>query len=770
MNFRLSLAGFLLCSAMVAMAADGDISSVSINADGWSAWVAIEDSGNNTNGTFASGLGTNNADTNSAKLKLQLVSMGYDSTGTAVTNENTVRTIYGTKLVRFAYPDNAFMQTTNEGGDTKFLVALSDFVYQKDSNIVATILSGLYSTNTFTNSAASDVAVANNSTQPYPKVIANWSWPGNMLVRSNTMTLRAVGFHQSAMDGKPLAALKFLITGATSGITASNIQTAMQIDSSVGDAMPFGEYVASFDISSFTDHELIRCDIIAYPWCGDSDSLLDTTLDLYTAPYPTSITNRADVNNTWSTVIAVVDATLGNDTNGRATNNSDPTLVHSSAYFATIGKAATACAATNNAFFSHNDLEGVTIYLRSSVDTFTGSSVTAGDAPYTWCEILPYPGDAVSLTNYSTARTLGTYGLHRISGITNTGGYLFYGGYFWFDDCTFNTTAASTINGQAGVWFTRCDVPTMTQGVTAYSSSKIFNLIRGCDLSGLVKPVCAEVVVGNKRLSGGAGFQIKTDTSGQPFEYGILYNNNFLSVSTAAEIILSGSSMTTSNGFVIAQNVIEGCSSSALASYSMPWTATTHATNVCLWNNVFLGAKFNLFYNDSGSAAAYRYLCSVVNNIIDDYNIKADVFTTADGARVGNWPPLYGVGYEGNLFPETGYVGAAGTFLNEFGGINSIAQSVASGVAGVTNELSYIGFVDVKSWPSGTSPTAGGGDYRVSSSSPAIGLATYILPYDIAGNARYSGGAAGAYEHQRASGQPLRRSNAVRVGGKKRFL
>lgn len=75
--------------------ATGDITSVTIRPDGWSADVVIE--GFTTGGTYAFGLGTNNADTASSKFVMTVTSEGYDYAGTLTTR---TRTVYGTAVVR----------------------------------------------------------------------------------------------------------------------------------------------------------------------------------------------------------------------------------------------------------------------------------------------------------------------------------------------------------------------------------------------------------------------------------------------------------------------------------------------------------------------------------------------------------------------------------------------------------------------------------------------------------------------------------------------
>lgn len=747
MNRRAFILPLLLLFAVSVKAADGDITGVSIEDNGWIADVYIASSGAaNTNGTLANGLGSNNALTGSEKFKLNITSCGYDNTGATTT---VARVVYGTKLVRFPYSAGGaqnFMDTSNDGTTLKIKLALSDYVYQKDVLGNVDIASGLYATNSLTSSAATWATPINSSTQPYPKVIANWTYPGNILIRSNAITLRAVGFHWSATNGIPLACMQFVSTGVTSGTKATNTQTLMQISTSLPDIIPTGEYIASVPVTGFTDHELIRHDIIAFPWIGDSGSLFDSTANYYSWPYPGAITNRADVNNTWSKAIAVVDASVSDDTGAYATNNPDPTLLPVAAYFKTIGHAVTHCVATNNTFYGHNDVEGITVYLKSTVDTWTGSSATVGNNPSTWAVFTPYPGDTVTLTTQSGDRSIGgnAFVLQYFKGINNTAGYLWYDAYLWFDECTFNTAAAATINAPKGIWATHCTIPQLAQGIP-YGTSRRWNLLRGCNMTGFNAPFSAIIGIGNKRLSGGTSFVVNGDLNSSRFGDGtILYNNNFAHTANAFYTIGANGGYT--NGCATVQNLLEGCANNSTG-VSIMADNTKQATNIMFLGNTIVGARIFACYNDSGTAAAYRYQCSFVNNIVDDWNIKSDVYGTANANRVGNWPTLYGVGLSGNLLPETTLVGAPGEFLNEFCGLYTVGQSIKSGTTGSTHDLGYVGFTSDLAWPSGTSPTSGGGDYRLLASSPGIGLERFILPYDIAGVSRHLNGASGAYEY-----------------------
>jgi hypothetical protein len=142
---------------------------------------------------------------------------------------------------------------------------------------------------------------------------------------------------------------------------------------------------------------------------------------------------------------------------------------------------------------------------------------------------------------------------------------------------------------------------------------------------------------------------------------------------------------------------------------------------------------------------------------MDQRAIKSDTFTTANGARVGNWSELYASGDRSNLFVEpsggtTGWA-ASGSFCNEFAGINTYDTTLTGGQPPACNTNTTINYPRYKNRSAydGTNGNSGGGDYDLLSNSPAINFfptGTQILPYHLAGQIRNNSGwgSAGAYE------------------------
>jgi hypothetical protein len=198
-------------------------------------------------------------------------------------------------------------------------------------------------------------------------------------------------------------------------------------------------------------------------------------------------------------------------------------------------------------------------------------------------------------------------------------------------------------------------------------------------------------------------------------------------------------------GAVFAQNIVEYTLSASGPSYRVTSDGSTgNATHIILHNNTFLGffanGRNNLFYDD-GATPRTSKLLSLRGNIHVQINTKGDIFVT-DGARVGNWAYLYGVGCQGEIsqFIDADNAGLGTAFAQAFPGIGA---NIGTGNSTRNDPL----FVDYEGTTSGPTAGAGGGDYALQTGSPAAGIVTSPpLRFDAAGLERNaSASAAGAY-------------------------
>jgi len=716
---------------------------------GWEAEIDI--SGMSTGGTYDFGLGTNNSPTN-AKAVFTVTSQGYDDTGAATT---ITRTVYGTNYVRKIYPDNAQADETNNGGSSVTLrIALSDYIYSGDT-ITANIASSFY-TNTAGNNATTSAIVTNSSVEAYPKVIANWSWPGYSRLTGSTFTLRATAFHRSAEQGRPVRAVKFTCTDQHAN-TVTNTVTSPTVDRAIGGAVPVVEYIGTLSTATLTQGDTLTCNFKAYPWYGDSNSVLDTSDGINTMPTPLYAPQYylVDKDNTYGVTVAVVDSVAGNNNTGAAVDYASFDSQNPPAAFLNIYAAANAIAAYNNTNHGGRNNTGAgIIYLKEGSHVWTGGTVTAGGqatAP-AWVTVTKFPGTTranVLISSMSGTKQVGEYLKIEDAKITNSSAIGFTGmDAVWAHNCDIDPASSGTFYDNPVLYLTNSQFYNSLELSTYSTLNASRALVRGNSSAttfadGGIK--AAYTVLGN-HFAFDTGNPIYGDYAGQttPAVSNAIYAFNILSQSNAGSPIIGhlNSSLANATGTAIIQNVLENLSGPTPAlQVAADGSTADPVNNILIWNNTIIGQRLNMAYNDhnlNNIGPIYRKSWSVKNNIFDDYNCVTDTDShggTPNASRYGNHSVIHGVGFSSNVFLER--TGAPGIYLNKFSGLNS--------VSGVSLNPYYVD--DNSASGDGT----GNGDYHLTASSPALNLISSgqnTIPYDIAGNLRYDNGygAAGAYE------------------------
>lgn len=747
----------LLLVPMHLLAAVGDITGVAIETNGWQALVYI--SGLGTNGTYSYGLGANNTLTGAEKLRISFTSQGFDDTGTAIT---VPRSVVGTYRVRKPYPDQAAADEVLDAGVLRLRIALSDYVYSGDSNLTATIASGLYAQGG-TNCASASVAITNGSSMAHSAPIANWTWPGWQRVTNSSMTVRAVAFHRSATRGRPVRVVRFTASDQHSHSVTSYV-AAMTIDRTVPDAVPIQEYVAALDVSSFTDGDLVRCDFAAFPWWGSSATDTADGVNARPTPYYAPLTNKLDLAGAYGSAWAIVDP-AGNDSTGIASTN---WIVTQTNAFLTINGALLAIKGTNNTKFGHNDVGAGVVYLNAGSYSWTGGSGSYSTKPAAWVTVTRYPTcsvDQVSITNQTGL--LKICDRDRIHGITLSGnlwkadnvGVFYNSDALWFDQCAINVDsgvgATRAIHRQiAELTATHCTVTEFRSGSGVgfgpfADKAGACGLIRGNVMNGTGKNV-PYVWIGNRRGSTNAiaasTFLVDDVTTGNtlaPARNGtiVAYNDLRNLWWLAGAGALQFGSGNGSNGLALVQNVFEKLSDDGQYLVKTASDSQTVPTrNFLIWYNSAAGQRWNIAYNDTGSSPVTHLDWSVRGNLMDDWNIKTDTLTTSpNGSRVGNWAAVFGVGWAGNMDATTAGVGVPGDFghqdLGSSAGLGFLG--LASIQTGGANSASAAGWVTRGSFD-GASNGTGGGNYMRSGAAwnPANVAGDWLIPYDLNGHAR----------------------------------
>ncbi|MDO9640855.1 MAG: hypothetical protein Q7J44_20175 [Pseudotabrizicola sp.] len=259
---------------------------------------------------------------------------GFDAAGSAVTVTNGLTC---TKRLRLPFPDQASLTA---GG-----AVLSDYVYAGD------MIAG----------------VTNASERPYPAPIAHWLRPDREIIADSTYTARLVVAHAHARNGRPVAAVKFIITdGATTVEQTVSVLTPITYSAS-GFTVP--HFAAGLDLSGFANGATLTVDAVIYPWVGAAFTI-STDADAYPSPNLTTLRALCNRTGAFGTAYAYVDAAGAGATPTVSTN---PATAAANPY-ATLDAAATALRAFNNANFGRNFTDGGVIRLLEGTHIFSARS------------------------------------------------------------------------------------------------------------------------------------------------------------------------------------------------------------------------------------------------------------------------------------------------------------------------------------------------------------------------------------------------------------
>lgn len=763
----------LLCCLMplTLKAALGDIRGATIETNGWVLSLMFDSMPTNGQTSFGWGISgkiTNDYPTATNFIVLTAVSPGFDDTGTSNT---TTRTIYGTTNLFLPYPNQALNDyVTNTGNNSTVIrIALSDFVYSNTVSVSLSVRSGLYVTGGNVSNNAASFFPTNLSILTRQRVIGNWSMPPMWTITNDTYPLRVVAFHRSAQQGRPVRVVKFWASDQHGNWTPTNYQTQCVIDNTLNEQLKVCEYVGYLYSTNLTQGDLVTNYFAAYPWIGDSTTVLDTsTIPLYRTNmmYPCPYLLRRDSNGVWGRVVATVDLATGNDATAIAVDSATGNYATNVQFFSTINAAVNAISGTNGVLHSHKDPAAGIVYLKSGAHTWTGGTTNLHTNSSTWVNIAPYPGlsrDAVSITNRDAAPVAITNPVHLYN-LTLTadacvgGTFASFHDAIWLDNCivTTPTSGSNVFNVVSNFYLTGCLLTSNQLNNGNNSRWTKLALARNNTFSNQMKGNWEiTTILGNRFLAQtnsaylftGAWCDFYTENgTTRPLTNPIFaYNWSDQLGQSATRIMLMRSNNMA--GGAIVQNVImrgsNGPSSvDILGVYSDG--VTNSQAGLMMWHNTFGGSRVNYFYEDTANSPALHTLNSVVGNYFDTAVTKHDVFSTTT-INVEGWSVLYGVGYFGNfVLDATNYFASAGAtgLTFRWQGINSIwcISSPFNMIAGTEQ------FTDRRSG-SLVINGAGYGDYHPLTTSPLVGITpVQVLPFDLSGNPRPANSSSGAYE------------------------
>lgn len=831
--------------------AAGDIVSVTVGADGWFADIVV--AGLATGGTYAFGLGTNNALIRKGaapKIDFTVVSKGFDDAGsdttitrhvygvgvaplrtpagtvtiavtswvgTFVAGETITQAVSGAtavvvidgqaagavlvaKLVT-GTPNNVNIWTGgtsgatavatatpvdyatgphvfNDGTNFKIRVILSDYIYIKDNTgagnsgtaPTVTIAAGWYTQGGTPNTVYTNGAVTNSSTAAYQPPIMNWSWPGFNRITGN-FDLRVVAFHRHPMNGRPVRAVKFSVTDGPHTVVAFAYEPRVRNpDATFPDQTPVVEYIATIDVTTLDQAAELTCNVIAYPWVGDNQ--LDSSAGtVQPTPLLGPITQLCDKTDAYPYGYAVADiaggsdpagVTLGDDASkwvGEYGAASDPEQGGTGAgvtAYQTIARAARAIRNLNNSN-GRDDAAGV-VYLKAGSYAWLGATISGGygSVPKTWVIVRPYPAvaraDVIINALSGNVDISDRIKLENVTVTSTTNSTFSAILALWFRGVDINTSGSGILTTTNGTFYvTGCKLTQLAQGLRPTSSGNnncTPSLVRGCDYAGMVTTTLIYTVIGNKlsvkTTFTSNVFQDRLSVAAQPIGTPILAFNNMRGwKATGSVVMLScGGQDASFLNYAVVQNIFES-TTDATAGLGDLWTSegvtgNTPIDNILLWHNTFCGQRNQFAYNSSGATLKHRRYWSVRGNSWDILGCKQDTFTTVNGARVGGWPVMMGVGHFGNVSASIADI--TGSFLHDYFGSPGIQNADAA-----DTQPTYQAYYSRLSFAA-AGETAGLGDYRIGAASPLLNMSEELcMPFDIAGRRRGVFGAAGAY-------------------------
>lgn len=747
--------------------AAGDILSGTILADGWHLDLVIEGLG--TGGTYSMGW-TAAQDPEllaTPKCKLVVTSLGYKGkVATTVT-----RNVYASLPQRKAYPNEA-QNEESFSTNTTVRLRLNKKIYAKDksgggnsgTDVMCTILSGLYTQGGTPSAARSSFALTNNSTVAYPKPVANWSIVGAQLMQGSSFTLKCTAFSKHYKNNEPVDCVEFTL--AEGANTVTNTQYESKIDSSAGDPVPVVEYIATMSLTTLTQSAVCTANFKVYPFIGDSGSILDSSAG---TAWPTALygplTFVCDKGSTYGQSVAVVDTGTGNDGTGVAADISNLATANASP-FLTLAKAAVAITTRNTATHSRGDCGAGIVYLKAGNHTWLGAANTGiGTTPNTWITFMPYPGVTRAQAVISAFGTTGTLsGRVKIENVTvtvATANTFTNIAAFWAHNIDLNTTGTiwNTTNGWQ--WMTLGKVTASSgQGLRQNSSTgSSFAMIRGVDLPSFSRTMNGYNVIGCNKYGRITPNSILISTSlastnnPVPDTNGnwIIAFNKFTGLETPTVMFECGVNIPCTSGAFV-QNLFETCGTQAngLADFGASDGATTNTphTNIIVAHNTMTGNRCFDGYNDAGTLIKEKLDWSRCGNYFDRWASKTDTHPTQNANRIGNWEVMSGVDTQGDYRCQNMISGSS--FYAEFDGTSSYNPA-----AGNTGTAAEAGFVDRKSATEiATVLTAGAGDgnYNITPSSPLCNrLKDSMIKYDLEGKQRCVKDASGAYALRKAS-------------------
>lgn len=646
----------------------GDVIAAEIGSEGWDIFLTFEGLGPTAGDTAYDASASkyvmgdvHGYDKTVANGYLDIVSEGYTNGVLGTVNRRAVIT----KVVRLPYPNNNQIDEEVIGADLKVRFALSNYVFDDDrdggagtsgTNPTVTLAAGFVAGANPSN-AASAFAVVNNSTQDYPKVIAQWDWlamRGGWRRQETDFEIGCIAHHGYGIDTVALSAIG---EGNTNPISANVGQTQRN---QAGSGLYYESYRLAIPIAGYTQGDKINLRYIAYPKVGDADSIIDTDQNIDPGDRPRGLT-PVDMTCDKTTALrryAIVDGDVGDNSSG----TSSPLLATArGAPYLTIGGA---IAGGANIIYVKNSTADVNL-LGSNV-----GNIVAGF----YIEVTQDPDDlGAQLTRTGANREYGADFL-AYENITFSDSNDYLDGQvanrqllFW--GCTFNNNvspSAPLCYRSLGGWLLNCNGMGGDK-YTSFATSRNCFVMMGCTFSQSGGGDIFYTGIANDwGIVGNGGFAQKAATNAGPDFDNVIYEaNRFMNQSVNGTT--NGCMYFGANGpmrnFAIIKNLMVATSGNGTVVWIGGDGSAELIENMIYARNTSCGERENKLYNDAGSVSVFRKLCFMYGNATRSFNIKGDKFASSpDGGRLGNWASLWGCEVHDNKYDGS----ASSEFTGEF--------------------------------------------------------------------------------------------------------
>ncbi len=735
------------------------VASVSIRPDGWTADITFF-------GLVPGGVYSLFPDTETPSFALTVVSPGFDAEAQPTTVQ---RRIIGTVPLRKPYPDQLSKTEVSVEGGVKVTVALSDRIYRSDTVAECTLREGLFA-NGSQLSPSGRGQVVNESTLPYPKPVGNWCEIPYERAKGASHAVEFLAFHRHPRSGRQVACVEFLATDET-GQSTSVKTSAMVASTKVTGGNPVAVYRGEIPLGPLNQGENITVRAKVYPFLGDAASVLDSdpTADGFPIPNP-NLTNLIFLNDRTGghgTVYAYVSPT-GNNTTATASTNADTA---SSAPFLTIQAAATAIRNLNSTSFGRDNVSGGIIRLTEGLHAGFGAAINTLPTGKSWLTIESAPG-----TN--PQNVIFTAGTHkRPPSLVKFRNLLFQpagtgSNHIVIDGVVDNSTIgppelfgawenvefAGLIEEQGQMvyrvgmrYYLNCRFKNLRTSLTFPTGNTRAHtpLLAGCTMEKSTTTAVnwnPHLAVGNILRDGNQLVEVASGTTSPvipPEGFVIAFNSTYELEGTSTFCNAHPST----RGAAFVQNLFERTGTASGTSFTIGKDSSVQPlNNIIVQYTTTTGGRTNFLYNDIGTEGVPKNGL-IQFSILYQLNIKTDTFSHPtfgpNGNRIGNWEPVHGVGFLGNIYQ---YAAANGPSFPYYS-----PTSWNGSYTGLSIQIAVSpGFVNDQGYTAGN---GGNGDYRLTADSAGLnrvpaGLSA--LPFDLAGTPRRDDGtgAIGAYEFQ----------------------